>query len=65
MVMEKQVQIIYPVGHVSTKNSTRKHLHGKMILKAKVLNYISTTPSNFPWPQNFSAFLSNDKLQIN
>ena len=41
-------------GHRSKYNSTKKHLL-----------YVSTTTSNFPQLQNFSAFLSYDGLQIN
>ena len=36
----------------------------KVIHRHKGLEYVSTTP-NFPLPQNFSAFLSCDELQIN
>ena len=46
------------VGHGYTLNSTWKDLHtGKVTYRHKVLEYVSTTTSNFSWLQNFSAFL--------
>ena len=38
---------------------------GEAINRHKSFEYVSTTTSNFPWPQNFSAFLAYDELQIN
>ena len=38
---------------------------GEVIHGHKGFDYVSTTTSNFPWPQKFSAFLSYDELQIN
>ena len=37
----------------------------EVIHRHKCLEYVSTTMPNFPWPENFSAFLSCDGLQIN
>ena len=37
----------------------------EMIYRHKGLEYLCLTTSNFPWPQNFSAFLSCVELQIN
>ena len=37
----------------------------EVIHRHKGLEYVSTTTPNFPWPQNFSAFLSCDEFQIN
>ena len=37
----------------------------EVIRRHKCLEYVSTTTPNFPWPQNFSAFLSCVELQIN
>ena len=74
MGMKKQVWVGYRVsnkfqllvGHESTENATRKHwITGDVIHRHKGLDYVSTTTSNFPWPQKFSAFLPRDELQIN
>ena len=37
----------------------------KLIHRHKMFEYLSTTTSNFPWPQNFSAFLAYVELQTN
>ena len=37
----------------------------EVIRRHKGLEYVSSTTSNFPWPQNFLAFLSCVKLRIN
>ena len=37
----------------------------KVIHRHKGLEYLSLTMPNFPWPQNFLAFLSCVELQIN
>ena len=37
----------------------------EVIHRHKGQEYVSSTTPNFPWPQNFSAFLSCVELQIN
>ena len=38
---------------------------GEVIHRHKSFEYVPTTTSNFPWPQNCSGFLAYDKLRIN
>ena len=40
-------------------------ISSEVIHRRKGLEYVSSTTQNFPWPQNFSAFLSCVELQIN
>mgnify|MGYP001799900945 CR=1 FL=1 len=37
----------------------------EVIHRHKGLEYVSTSTPNFPWPQNFLAFLSINQLSIN
>ena len=74
--MKNQVLVGYWVFkiiqvHNKSGSSPRKtlpentHITSEVIHRHKGLEYVSTTTPNFPWPQNFSAFLSCVELQIN
>ena len=57
-----------PVGLGIGPNTTLpKHIciAGEVIQRHKGFVYVSTTTSNFPRLQNFSAFLSYEGVQIN
>ena len=56
---------------VESGSGPRKTLPGNTCITSEVIHRhkgledVSSTTQNFPWPQNFSAFLSCVKLQIN
>ena len=62
----KKIQVRVESGSVPRKTLPEiTCINSEVIHRQKRLEYMSMATPNFPWPQNFLAFLSCDEFQIN